>query len=70
MAEINVMAGGPFGIDGLLSDEAMASTTGVFVDFIHPALVDFVLFIVVVGDDTVIDSTVMKREEEPNKIDF
>lgn len=48
----------PFGIDGLLSDEAMAPASRVLVDPVHPALFDSVPLIVMVRDNTVIRSTV------------
>lgn len=48
----------PFGIDGLLSDEAMAPVLCMLVDPVHLALFNSVLLIVVVRDNSVIGSTV------------
>ena len=56
------MACCPFGIDGLLSDEAMAPTLRVFVDLVHPALIEPVFLIVVVRNNTLIDPTVRRRK--------
>lgn len=52
----------PFGIDGLLSDEAMAPASRVLVDPVHPALFDSVPLIVMVRDNTVIRSTVRRSK--------
>lgn len=52
----------PFGIDGFLSDEAMASALSVLMDLVHLALIDSVLFIIMVGNNTVIGSAVDRRE--------
>lgn len=62
MFKLYLVACCPFGIDGFLSDEAMASALAVLMDLVHLALVDSVLFIVMVGNNTVIGSAVDKRE--------
>lgn len=51
----------PFGIDGLLSDEAVTPALRVLVDLVHPALVDSVPLIVMVRNSAVIGSTVRRR---------
>lgn len=51
------MAGRPFGIDGLLGDEAMAATLRVLMHLVHLALIDSVLLVVVVRSNAVIGST-------------
>lgn len=53
----------PFSKDGFFSDEAVSSMLCVLVEFVHPALVDLVLLVVMVGDNTVIGSTVRRRKE-------
>lgn len=48
----------PFGIDRLLSYEAVTPTFQVLVDCVHPAFIDAVPLIVMVGDLAVVLSTV------------
>lgn len=62
MFELYFMACGPLGVDCLLCDEAMASALCVLVDFVHPALVDSVLLVVVVGNNTVIGPAVRRKK--------
>ena len=60
--KLDFMASGPSGIDGLLSDEAMTPAFCVLVHFVHPALVDSVLLVVVVGNNAVIGPTVRRKK--------
>lgn len=48
----------PFSVNGLLSDEAVATLFHVLVDPVHPALLDAVPLIVMVGDQAAVMLTV------------
>lgn len=63
MFKVYFVAFCPFGIDGLLRDEAVSSTSRVLVEFVHFALVYSVLLVVMVGDIAAIVSTVRRRKE-------
>lgn len=64
MLELNLVPSCPFGIDGLLSDEAMTSALCVLVDLIHLALFYSVLLIVMVRNNTEICTTVKRRKAQ------
>lgn len=48
----------PFGVNGLLGYEAMAPAFHVLVDSVHPAFLDAVPLVVMVGDPAAVLSTV------------
>lgn len=60
MFKLHLVPCRPFGIDGLLGDEAMTPTLRVLVDPVHPALVDPVPLVVMVRNSAVIGSAVRR----------
>lgn len=69
MFEVHLVACRPSGIDGFLSDEAMAASLRVLVDLVHPALVDAVLLVVMVRNNAVIGSTAVVIVDHPVDVD-
>lgn len=63
MFKVYFVAFCPFGVDGLLRDEAVSSTLRVLVEFVHFALVYSVFLVVMVGDIAAIVSTARRRKE-------
>lgn len=51
----------PFGVNGLLGYEAVAPAFHVLVDSVHPAFLDAVLLVVMVGDPAVVLLTVKNQ---------
>lgn len=68
MFELNVVTCCPFGINGLLSDEAVALAPRVLVDPVHLALINSMWLVVVVRNSSVIGSTVGGRKTPEIKI--
>lgn len=61
----------PFGVNGLLGYEAVASAFHVLVDSVHPAFLDAVPLVVMVGDPALVHMTVKyqkRRAFGKNKI--
>lgn len=54
----------PFGVNGLLGDEAVASAFHVLVDPVHLALLDAGLFVVMVGDQAAVLPTVRHKSRK------
>lgn len=69
MFKVHLVARRPSGIDGFLSDEAMAAALRVLVDLVHPALVDAVLLVVMVRNDAVVGSTAVVVVDHPVNMD-
>lgn len=53
----------PFGVNGLLGYEAVASAFHVLVDSVHPAFLDAVPLVVMVGDPAAVLSTEVPKEK-------